>query len=425
MNLERRLARAEQRVVVLERMIELRSRELYVARVAAEAAKNYAESIIAAMSNALVVTDARGQIETANPAAATLLGTDAATLIGTTAARWMGSSAVAALRRTLAEGGSATLETELTTADGRVVPVLITVALIPSGDGGPPRSVAIAHDLSERKALEVELFAARKFEALGQLSAGVAHELNTPVQFITDNLRFLKERCQELADLIGLMRPAFSEEPVPVDGTEVRARIEEVDLDYVLEEIPTAIDQSLDGAGRVAGIVRSMKEFSRASGHTPVPTDVNRVIQNALVVSRSEYKYVADVELELDESLPALPLLADQIGQVVVNLVTNAAHAVEERFAGTDSRGLIRVCSRLVDDAVEISIADNGKGIPERVRDRIFDPFFTTKAVGKGTGQGLPICRTIVVQRHGGQLSFETEIDSGTRFIVTLPRRAA
>jgi signal transduction histidine kinase len=337
----------------------------------------------------------------------------------------MGSEAVRTLRRTLADGGAATLETELTTGDGRVVPVLVTVALIPATDGGPQRSVAIAHDLSERKALEVELFAARKFEALGQLSAGVAHELNTPVQFITDNLRFLQERCEELASLIAMMRPAFADDPVEVDGAEVRARIEEVDLDYVLGEIPVAIEQSLDGAGRVAGIVRSMKEFSRASGDTPVPTDVNRVIQNALVVSRSEYKYVADLELELEESLPALPMLADQIGQVVVNLVTNAAHAVEERYAGTDSRGLIRVSSRMVDDGIEISIADNGRGIPERVRDRVFDPFFTTKAVGKGTGQGLPICRTIVVQRHGGQLSFETEIDSGTRFIVTLPRRAA
>jgi two-component system NtrC family sensor kinase len=425
MTLERRLVRAEQRVVVLERMIELRTRELYFARLAAEAARNYAESIIAAMSNALVVTGARGRIETANPAAAALLGVDTASLVGTAAVRWMGSEAVRTLRRTLADGGAATLETELTTGDGRVVPVLVTVALIPATDGGPQRSVAIAHDLSERKALEVELFAARKFEALGQLSAGVAHELNTPVQFITDNLRFLQERCEELASLIAMMRPAFADDPVEVDGAEVRARIEEVDLDYVLGEIPVAIEQSLDGAGRVAGIVRSMKEFSRASGDTPVPTDVNRVIQNALVVSRSEYKYVADLELELEESLPALPMLADQIGQVVVNLVTNAAHAVEERYAGTDSRGLIRVSSRMVDDGIEISIADNGRGIPERVRDRVFDPFFTTKAVGKGTGQGLPICRTIVVQRHGGQLSFETEIDSGTRFIVTLPRRAA
>jgi signal transduction histidine kinase len=195
---------------------------------------------------------------------------------------------------------------------------------------------------------------------------------------------------------------------------------DDADLDYILENAPVALDRARDGLGRVAAIVRSMKEFAHPDRKEMVQTDLNQAIASTLVIASNEYKYVAEVETSFGD-LPPVNCYAGEINQVVLNLIVNAAHAIGDVVKGTPDKGKIRVSTRLLDDQVEIAIADSGKGIPVEVRSRIFDPFFTTKEVGKGTGQGLAIARTVVVEKHKGTLHFETEVGRGTTFFIRLP----
>ena len=196
---------------------------------------------------------------------------------------------------------------------------------------------------------------------------------------------------------------------------------EEMDWEYLAEEIPTALSQSRDGVQRVSNIVRAMKEFSHPGSKERQPEDLNRIIANTITVAGSEWKYVAELETNFDQNLPPLNCLSDELGQVFLNLLTNAAQAISAKLGDhPDEKGKIRVNTRLDGQWAEIRIADSGNGIPEAARDRVFDPFFTTKEVGKGTGQGLAICHG-VVEKHGGSLGFETETGQGTTFIVRLP----
>ena len=207
---------------------------------------------------------------------------------------------------------------------------------------------------------------------------------------------------------------------------EVRARFqtaaEEADLPYLCREIPVAIRQSLEGVGRVVEIVRAMKEFSHPDTAEKVPTDLRKIIESTFTLARNEWKYVAEVEMDFDPSLPPVPVLDGDLKQVILNLLVNAAHAIEDALAGeTDRKGKITASARRDGDWAEIRIGDSGCGIPPEIRPRIFDLFFTTKDVGKGTGQGLAICRAVVVEKHGGTITFESEVGKGTTFIVRIP----
>jgi signal transduction histidine kinase len=249
---------------------------------------------------------------------------------------------------------------------------------------------------------EVQVRHAQKLEAVGQLAAGVAHEINTPVQFVGDSAHFLKE--------------AFSDLLLFIDG---KKNAEQADLDYLREQIPKALDRTISGLDRVADIVRALKEFSHSERGEMAPASINRLIENTLIVCKNEYKYVADVETKLGE-IPHVYCHAGDVSQVLLNLVVNAAHAIREKV-GSRGRGRITIESRCEDADVVVSVRDDGNGIPPAVRDRIFEPFFTTKGVGQGTGQGLAISRTIVTSGHGGALDFETEEGWGTRFSMRLP----
>jgi signal transduction histidine kinase len=273
--------------------------------------------------------------------------------------------------------------------------------------------------------MEVELRHAQKLEAVGGLAAGIAHEINTPIQFIGDNTRFLQESFRErtqMQEKYEEIYEAARRGPVPVellDGVEeIRKRI---DWDYLRVEVPKAMAQMLDGIDRVAKIVRAMKDFShvdRSSQKTPA--DLNKSLESTLVVARAELKYVADVCEDYGELPPVLCCLGD-LNQVFLNLLINAAHAIGDVMKKTGNKGRIVVRTRQEDDWVEVSISDTGTGIPEAAREKIFDPFFTTKEVGKGTGQGLTLARAIVVEKHGGTLTFDTEVGKGTTFHVRLP----
>ncbi len=281
-------------------------------------------------------------------------------------------------------------------------------------------------DLSLREQLETELTHAHKLEAIGQLAAGIAHEINTPIQFVSDNIHFLEGGFEGVSDYLAaietLLAQLHSGESTAESLKEIDALQETADLEFVLEETPSAIKQSLEGINRVATIVRAMKTFSHESRSTLVATDLNASVQNTALVARSEWKYVADLELALDVDLPAVTCDPGQINQAVLNLIVNAAHAIGEANARTpDRKGTITLGTRRAQEDIEIFVRDTGTGIPEDVRPKIFTPFYTTKEVGKGTGQGLAIVYNVIVKGHGGAVSFETGEGEGTTFVIRLP----
>jgi PAS domain S-box-containing protein len=300
--------------------------------------------------------------------------------------------------------------------------------------GQPFRALIVARDITGRKAaeqerqqMEIQLRHAQKLEFLGSMAAGIAHEINTPTQYIGDNATFLNEVLPGLLDCVDGQRRFLlhlrDRQALPAGGAELLEQITRLDLDYLAEEVPKAIRQTLDGVARVSTIVRAMKDFAHPGGEAKTATDLNAAIRSTLLVSRSEWKYVATLETDLDPGLPLVPCVPGEINQAVLNLVVNAAHAIEEQLGQRNSGqlGLIRISTRRLEDEVRISVSDTGAGIPEAIRDRIFEPFFTTKPIGRGTGQGLAIVYAVVVDRHGGRVTLDTETGRGTTFHLHLP----
>jgi two-component system, NtrC family, sensor kinase len=298
---------------------------------------------------------------------------------------------------------------------------------------GRHAALLLASDISERKAaerardeMEIQLRHAQKLESIGQLAAGIAHEINTPTQFIGDNVRFLQDAFKDLHMLLTRyerLLTADKSNGVPADNAKALAEAAvETDIEELIDEIPKAILEALDGVGRVATIVQAMKEFSHPGSKEKMPWNLNHAIESTITVARNEWKYVADLETHFDPALPLVPCLAGEINQVVLNLIVNAVHAIEERTKqGGPQKGKIIVQTVDCKDWAEIRVTDTGAGIPEAARPRIFDPFFTTKEVGKGTGQGLAIARSVVVDKHQGTIHFETAAEKGTTFVVRLP----
>jgi signal transduction histidine kinase len=277
--------------------------------------------------------------------------------------------------------------------------------------------------LTNLRKAQSELMQAQKLESVGRLASGIAHEINTPIQFVNDSITFTRDSFGDLAGLVGKYRQlraaAAAGHVDPRALTELDEAETAADLDYLMENIPKALERSVEGLGRVATLVRSMKEFAHPEQKQKAPADLNRAIASTLTIARNEYKYVADIETDYGE-LPPVPCHIGELNQVFLNLIVNAAHAIESAIHGTDRRGLIRVETRREDDLVRVSISDSGTGIPEEIRNRIFDPFFTTKDVGRGTGQGLAIARSVVVDKHAGTLTFDSELGRGTTFHVRL-----
>jgi PAS domain S-box-containing protein len=286
-------------------------------------------------------------------------------------------------------------------------------------------AVVSFEDISEKRQMEVELRHAQKLEAVGGLAAGIAHEINTPIQFIGDNARFLQtsfvESMQMIAQYEQICEHAANGTLQPAMLQDVAAVREKIEWDFLSTEVPKAFDQVLDGVNRVATIVRAMKEFSHVDHSSEkAPADLNKAIESTLIVARNEVKYVADVQTEFG-ALPPVHCHLGDLNQVFLNLFINAAHAIGDVVKKSGEKGRITVRTWQDGDNVVVSIADTGTGIPERVRAKVFEPFFTTKEVGKGTGQGLALARAIVVDKHGGTLSFETKMGEGTTFFVRLP----
>jgi PAS domain S-box-containing protein len=306
--------------------------------------------------------------------------------------------------------------------DGK--PVAVAYACVPLLEkDGVQGAILSFRDIGAFKQAQRDALQASKLASVGQLAAGIAHEINTPIQYIGDNLRFLSNAFQSLVGLLKrseqLLGDLEGEQAEQARSALERAR-EQADADYLLENIPEATRQSLEGAGQVARIVLAMKEFSHPGERAKAEVDINRAVENTVAVSRNEWKQWANLETTLEETLPRVNCLAGEINQVLLNLVVNAAHAIEEAKRGANGR--IGITTRRIDDdRVEIAIEDNGIGMTEATIEQIFDPFFTTKKVGKGTGQGLSICRDVIVAKHGGRISVNSTPGAGSRFSVILP----
>jgi signal transduction histidine kinase len=262
-----------------------------------------------------------------------------------------------------------------------------------------------------------------RLSSIGQLAAGIAHEINTPIQYIGDNLRYLDGAMTKLGGVIEAGRALAAQAAALPDLAEAAARFDETatrsKVGRLLTEIPDAVAESLDGIAQIARIVLSMKEFSHPGATAKTATDINRSLESTLTVCRNNWKHAAEIERDFDPDLPPVICHAGELNQVFLNLILNAAQAIES--SGKPLPGRIAISTRRVGEGVEIRFADSGTGIPPEIRDRLFDPFFTTKPVGKGTGQGLAICRDVVTVKHGGTIEAGGDVGVGAVFTIRLP----
>ncbi len=297
----------------------------------------------------------------------------------------------------------------------------------------PPARVEILRDDDPRAVAAREQAAivqSQKLQAIGQLASGIAHEINTPTQFVADNLVFLQASLADLVTVAGAAQGLVAASGSGL-GTEqalahLRDALAESDTEYLLEHVPRALEQCLEGLRRVTSIVSALRNFSRPSGPDKQPIDLREPIESTIVVSRNEWKSIAELETDFASDLPPVPCLRDELGQVVLNLIVNAAHAIADvSERGGARRGRIVVSTRRDGAFAEIRVRDTGGGIAEEIRHRVFEPFFTTKPFGKGSGQGLAIAWAVVVEKHGGTLSFDVDEGVGTTFLVRLPLRRA
>lgn len=321
-------------------------------------------------------------------------------------------------------------ERVLMTSEGREIPILKTV--FPIKLKGRDCLLECIVDIGERKQLESQLRQAEKLQSIGELASGIAHEINTPTQYIGDNINFLQESFGEIIQLFKQYERLLAATIKGNVNTELvsdlESAVKDADIEYLIEEIPQAIEHSAQGIRSVAQIVRAMKEFAHPGmrEHEKTSIDINHDIENTIMVTRNRWKYVAELKTDFGSDLPPVPCMPGELNQVILNLIVNAADAIAE-VAGDESGelGTITISTLLNQDCVEIRVSDTGTGIPEEIQNRIFDPFFTTKEVGKGSGQGLSIAHSVIENKHGGRLTFETETGKGTTFIVSLPVESA
>ncbi|MGL1935077.1 MAG: ATP-binding protein [Fibrobacterales bacterium] len=281
----------------------------------------------------------------------------------------------------------------------------------------------------DKKQLESQLLQAQKMESIGTLAAGVAHEINTPIQFIGDNTLFIKDSIYNVFLLLKEHENTIKEltqlypdnETISQFKEHLEQTAEEIDIDFLKEEMPTALTQSMEGVSRVTNIVKAMKDFSHSGTDNMALESINSAIESTIIIAKNEWKYCADLETNLSENIPLAMCYIGEIKQVFLNLIINASHAIIEQFKGTREKGLITISTSATDTHIVIVITDNGSGIPEDIQDKVFDPFFTTKEVGVGTGQGLSMAYQTMKKKHKGSISLNSIQGEGTTFTLELP----
>jgi PAS domain S-box-containing protein len=399
--------------------------------------EQFLTGVTSCMQDGVVVLNQEGEITFTNPESEWMLGRNTAELLGRKFVElvYQGrcgdiDASHCVVNQTLRDG-EIRRETDdiMCDSEGKEFPVSLSVSPL-LRDEHPNGVVVTFSDISARKYaeeqrsnLERELNQMHKMEAVGQLAGGIAHEINTPIQYVGDNLHFLQDAYRDLDALLVVFQELLSQvemrEELRPQVEAVRKKIDDIDLEFLREEAPKAIEQSVSGAEQVARIVLAMKEFAHPGQKQMAPADLNRIVDNTVAVSKNEWKYVADTELHLAPDMPQVKCMGGEVSQVVLNLIVNAAHAIHA--AGREGKGLISIATDWNDKYAEIRVTDNGTGIPAAARPYVFNPFFTTKEVGKGTGQGLAICQDVIVGKHRGELFFETEEGVGTTFVIRLP----
>ncbi len=331
--------------------------------------------------------------------------------------KWQGFWEELKMRRSI------TFETQPRNKEGQLLAIEVMATYLEFD--GQEYLLSFARDISERRMIQAQLQQAQKMESIGELAAGIAHEINTPTQFVSDNLTFLRDSYTSVKELVQLYRSTIRGNSVALPqglANTIQQAESTCDLDFIMAEAPRAIEQALDGTHRVAKIVRAMKEFSHPGYSEKQPADINHAILTTLTVSRNEWKYVAEVETVLQPDLQMVPCHVGELNQVLLNLLINSAHAIAEVVGdGSQKKGKITI--RTAQDAqfTAISIQDTGAGIRPEIQSKVFDPFFTTKGVGRGTGQGLSLAYNSIVKKHGGKIWFESEVATGTTFFIQLP----
>lgn len=419
-----RLERSERQNKILEEMIEEKTRSLYLIQEELRDSAAFMENVLDSILAAVVVTDGGDVINSVAGATCRLTGMAETDLIGRPLSYIINFADTEEEESTF-EQGSAHEGSLLTHAEG-AMSVLITHSDLTDEDNEVIGRVYTATDISQRKNLEVQLRHSQRLESIGQLAAGVAHEINTPIQFIGDSVRFLGDVFEDMMKLYDGYQPLKVSAYAQGDQPEVLEQLadieEDADLAFIREEAPKALTRTLDGVDRVAAIVKALKQFSHPGSDDMAPANVNEIIETTLTVSKNEYRYSADLQLNLGE-VPDVVCNRGDLGQVFINLVVNAAHAIADQVETTDRRGIISVTSMPKDDGVLVTIGDTGGGIPPEIQERVFEPFFTTKEPGKGTGQGLSLAHNMIVGKHNGQLTFTVEPGIGTTFDIWIPQQ--
>lgn len=333
---------------------------------------------------------------------------------------------IAAIKKLYDFGKSVSIESKRLTKDGKLLDVHISAALIKKSDGEPDGMAVNITDNTKQKDLETQLAKTQRMENIGLLAAGIAHEINTPIQYIGDNTQFFQESFNDMCSILQkynrLLRAIEANDSTQDIVEDIVAAIEKSDLEYLTEEVPTAIKQTMEGVKHVAKIVLSMKEFAHPGVDEMTEIDINAALESTIVVSRNEWKYVTEIEKDFDPTIPLVSCFPGELNQAFLNILINATHAIADVVGdGLSEKGVIKVSTKNMGDSVEIRISDTGPGIPEDIRSKVFEPFFTTKDVGKGTGQGLALSYSTIVVKHAASLYFETVTGKGTTFVIRLP----
>ena len=382
------------------------------------------------MLDAVLVTDVEtGVLVDCNSAALRLLGKDYPEVVGHSQKDFYPSEdAYQKFLKTFHGKKEEIIETEIVTKTGEQIDVAVKANIFEHQ--GKKLMQGIFRDVTEKKKsekerafLEAQLAHTQKLESIGYLAAGIAHEINTPAQFVGDNIRFLKEGFSDVLALIfkyNQLAEICTNNGIASEMIhEIETAAKAMDFKYLLGEIPRAIDESMDGVNRVSNIVRSMKEFSHPPEKEKTPSDLNKAIENTITICRNEWKNVAEMVMDFDPDLPPVPCFLDELNQVILNLIMNSIYAIKQ--VEKEKLGKIVIATRYEKSWVEIRVADTGAGISEEHKGKIFSQFFTTKEVGQGTGQGLAISYSIITKKHGGTIDFQSEAGKGTTFIIRLP----
>lgn len=367
----------------------------------------------------LVIDPADLSIIYCNDRAATICGRSRAELLGSRLEdiEFLDQRNQPLSHRPMLDSGAVHEEVRLRRPDGVIAPVAKTVVTAPLQ--GALKLVKVIFDISRQKDMERQLMQSQKLESIGQLAAGIAHEINTPIQYVGGNVEFFESAFAAYEDAVGQLLASLGSAPDASGAAQTMERVHGL-LSMYRAEVPLALSQTKDGVERVATIVQGIRRFTHPGSGSRRPTDLNKALVATLEVARNEWKRVADTELDLDQALPLVWCSPGEINQVFLNLVVNASHSIADKVHAEGGKGLLRIETRLSGDKVRISISDTGMGIKYEHQALIFNPFFTTKSPGVGTGQGLAITHAIIEQ-HRGSIAFASTPGEGTTFVVHLP----